>query len=311
MISDLVASLVAQVDVARLRSDVGRLAAGERHSLYSPARYADAVSYISAEFRQWGLATRHQSYNLDDRIGINVIGSKSVGDEALPPILVSAHYDTVPGSPGADDNASGVAVLLECARVLSTANLRRRVEFAAFDMEEVQPEGEALVGSTAFVKTAGGKGSYEAVYNLEMVGFTSGPGTQGHPPGFQLIFPGVYERVRQREFRGDFVSVVALGSSIGLGRRFEDAARSWVPDLEVLPVEVENPMPDLLDIFRSDHAPFWLEGIPAIMITDTANFRNPNYHMPTDILDTLDYGFMAKVAGALVATVAEHGEVLS
>ena len=277
MESELISSLVAQVEVARLDADVRRLATGERHSLYSPPRHAEAVSYISAVFGESGLATRQQTYKLGNRLGINIVGCKpgaslsqqerdtgSPGDRGFEsqspggrrPLLVSAHYDTVPGSPGADDNASGVAVLLECARALSKARLRRSVEFVAFDMEEDQPEGQALVGSTALVEAAGGKGSYEALYNLEMVGFTSGPGTQGHPPGFQLMFPSVYERVRRREFRGDFIAVLALGSSIGLGRRFQDSAKKWVPSLEVLPIELENPIPGLLDIFRSDHAPF-------------------------------------------------------
>ena len=332
MASDLVSSLVARVNVARLRSDVGRLATGERHSLYSPPRHAEAVSYISAVFDECGLATRQDSFKLGNRVGINIVGCKAGAslsqqghDTGLPgirgfapqdaadrlPLLVSAHYDTVPGSPGADDNASGVAVLLECARALSEARLRRSVEFVAFDMEEDQPEGQALVGSTALLKAAGGTGSYEALYNLEMVGFTCGPGAQGHPPGFPLVFPSVYEMVRRREFRGDFIAVVALGSSIGLGRRFQDAAKQWVPGLEVMPIEMESPIPGLLDIFRSDHAPFWLAGVPAIMITDTANFRNPNYHRPSDTLDTLDYNFMGDVAAALVAAVAHHGEVLT
>ena len=123
------------------------------------------------------------------------LGRRAIGDSNLRvqggrrPLLVSAHYDTVPGSPGADDNASGVAVLLECARALSKARLRRSVEFVDFDMEEDQPEGQALVGSTALVEAAGGKGSYEALYNLEMVGFTSGTRHPGSPAGFSADVP--------------------------------------------------------------------------------------------------------------------------
>ena len=316
MQADPVSSLVQRVDVSRLRAHVARLARGERHSLYSPDCHTETVEYISAAFAECGLETRQHTFDLRGRRGINIVSHKpGASVEGLRPLLVSAHYDTVHNSPGADDNASGVAALLECARVLSTAQLRRSVEFVAFVMEEKQPPNRmALVGSTAFVRhvlskaegTAGGKNAYEGVYNLEMVGYTSGVGTQGHPPGFRFILPGVYGRVRQRGFRGDFIAVVARGSSIDLGRRFQDAARQWVPGLEVLAIEVRHRIPILLDIFRSDHAPFWAAGIPAIMITDTANFRNPHYHNSTD---TLDYTFMGNVTRALVATLAQHGAI--
>ena len=189
----------------------------------------------------------------------------------------------------------------------------------ACDMEEKQPEGGALVGSTAFVKAlgvktsgvkaSGGRGDYEALYNLEMVGYTSGPGTQGHPPGFRYILPHAYRWARQKDFTGDFVGVVTRRHDISLGRRFRDAASRWVPALEVLSLEFRHPIPMLYDIFRSDHAPFWAAGIPAVMITDTANFRNPNYHRPTDTPDTLDYAFLDNVTRALVATVAAHAEL--
>ena len=79
-----------------------------------------------------------------------------------------------------------------------------------------------------------------------------------------------------------------------------------MPSLEVMPIEVVQPMPILADLFRSDHAPFWSVGIPAIMITDTANFRNPGYHQPIDTIDTLDYDFLANVTRALFATLASH-----
>ena len=315
--------LTQQVDEGRLREHVTRLATGERHSLYSPTRHAEAADYISTAFRGWGLATRQHTFDLRGRGGTNIIARKSglSSDITSPcesplPLLASAHYDTVPGSPGADDNASGVAALLECARVLSTVHLLRAVEFVAFDMEEKQPPNKvALVGSTAFVNSllrsqAGGavrkRRAYEALYNLEMVGYTSGPGTQGHPPGFRFILPSVYKRERQRGFRGDFIATAAQGTGVDLGRRFHEASGQWVPELELLPIEFRHRIPLLMDIFRSDHAPFWAAGIPAIMITDTANFRNPNYHRSTDTPDTLDYGFMGNVTRALVATLAQH-----
>lgn len=313
---DLVSSLVQQVDVGRLRAHVAHLARGERHSHYGPALHAETMEYISTTLAESGLATRQHTVELGGRRAVNVVGSLGSpgASPAAPPILVSAHYDTVPGSPGADDNASGVAALLECARVTSAVQLARKIEFAAFDMEENQPEGLGLVGSSAFVKHAlnesergtGGKNAYAGVYNLEMVGYTAGPGTQRHPPGFRFILPRVYSRVRKRQFRGDFIAAVAMGPGIALSRRFREAAGRWVPELEIEAIEVKYRIPRFADIFRSDHAPFWAAGIPAIMITDTANFRNPHYHRPTDIPDTLDYPFLGNVTGALVATLAQH-----
>ena len=212
---DPISSLVEQVDMGRLRAHVARLTNGERHSIYSPSSHAETVDYISTAFGEYGLATKQHTQSLGSRRVINIVGRKTgASPQGLRPLLVSAHYDTVPDSPGADDNASGVAALLECARVLSTAQMRRSIEFVAFDMEEIQPDGSALVGSTAFVKAAGGKGAYEGVYNLEMVGYTSGPGTQGHPPGFRFILPRVYNRARQRDFRGDFIGIVGRGPGL-------------------------------------------------------------------------------------------------
>ena len=317
---DLVSSLVREVDVGRLRIDVAHLARGERHSYYGPALHAETVEYISTVFAECGLADKQHTVDVGSRQLVNVIAaldstaSAPKAASAVPPILVSAHYDTVPGSPGADDNASGVASLLEAARVLSTIQLSRSIEFVAFDMEENQPEGFGLVGSTAFVKHilnkgergAAGKNAYAGLYNLEMVGYTSGPGDQRHPPGFRFILPRVYDRVRKREFRGDFIALVAIGSGIELSRRFQEAIGLWVPELQVQAIEVRYRIPRLGDIFRSDHAPFWAAGIPAIMITDTANFRNPNYHRPTDVPDTLDFPFLGNVTRALVATLAQH-----
>ena len=308
MKQDSVSSLVSQVDIARIRADISRLAAGPRHSLHDQKRHREVAEYILGVFQKCGLKPREHAFTLDGRRGTNIMGKKtSASTPGLPSILVSAHYDTVQGSVGADDNASGVAALLECARVLSAVDLEDNLEFVAFDMEEVQPEGDGLVGSQAFVKDFGVQERYKGVYNLEMVGYTSGPGTQTDPPSFQYLLPRAFEWARAREFRGDFIATVAQGAGIELGRKFAEAAREWVPSLEVMPIEVAQPMPMLADIFRSDHAPFWAAGIPAIMITDTANFRNPGYHQPSDTTDTLDYDFLVEVTRSLVATLASRG----
>ena len=301
---DDISSLTRRVDVARLRDHVSKLTSGPRHSLYDTAHHLGTVDYITEALVGFGLDTRHHGYEFEGRSGVNVVARMPAASEGVRPLLVSAHYDTVIGSPGADDNASGIAVMLECARILAGARVARPVEFVAFDMEEVQPEGEALVGSSAFVRDHSGASGYEALYNLEMVGYTSGPHTQEYPPGFPLVLPRAYEWAKEREFSGDFIAAVSLGEGIEVGRRFEEASRQYIPELPVLPIEVLLEVPALLDIFRSDQSPFWAVGVPAVMITDTADFRNPNYHTPDDTLETLDYDFATNVAKALVATLA-------
>ncbi len=297
--------LVQSVDIQRLRWDVGALAAAERHGLRRPSTHAIAREYIQRAFLVAGLEGRQHTFNYAGRLGTNVLARKTGRNPALPSLLVSAHYDTVPGSPGADDNASGVAAMLECARVLASAPIERTVDFVAFDMEETQPEGEGLVGSNAFVREQASDARYQGVYNLEMVGYTSGPGTQGFPPGFQFFFPSAYRHVEERRFSGDSVAVVAQGKSTPLSQRLASAAR-YAPGLDVLPVEIPAGMPIPADVFRSDHASFWAAGIPAVMITDTANFRNPHYHTAGDTAETLDYTFLCDVTRTVLAAVAEQ-----
>ena len=298
--------LVEQVDAQRLRATVVALAVGERHSLSNPGGHAAAQNYIRKAFQASGLEIRLHTFTHSGRTGTNTLARTEGRDPALPPLLVSAHYDTVPGSPGADDNASGVAVMLECARLLASSPAARTVEFVAFDMEERQPQSDGLIGSAAFVRDVAPTARYDGVYNLETVGFTSGPGAQGFPPGFQLLFPAVYRHVEERDFRGDSMAVVSQGTGIALSQRLLAAAAEYLPGLDVVPVEVRDGMPIPPDVFRSDHASFWAAGIPGIMVTDTANFRNPNYHTAADTADTLDYDFLHRVTCALVATLSEH-----
>ena len=293
---------LAAPDPQRLRGHVESLAAYER---FNHDRHGEPLGYIDMAFSQAGLEVTGHTYAYEGRVGINLLGRKKGSDAGLPPLLVCAHYDTVQGSLGADDNASGVAVMLECARLLSPLSLRRTVDFLALDMEEEQPDGEGLVGSRAFVREAVPTSlDYAGVFNLEMVGYTSGPGTQRLPPGFQLLFPQVYQRLAERGFTGDGLALVSNTPSLPLAQALIIAARRHAPGLELAPVEIPQGISVPRDLFRSDHASFWDASIPAVMLTDTANFRNPNYHANKDTPDTLDYDFMSRVTAALTGALA-------
>jgi hypothetical protein len=214
-------------------------------------------------------------------------GNVIVGDPRRARVLVGAHYDAVPGTPGADDNASAVAVLLSAARAVGP---HAEVCFIAFNGEECD-----LAGSRAFVGRLG-RNCLEQVHVLEMVGFTSRvPGSQRNPiPPMQI--PTV----------GDFLGLVGTHHSGRMLDRVLDLAGSSsipVQGLYLPPVPLEVIRRLAPHVLRSDHAPFWEAGLPALMWTDTAEFRNPNYHRPTDTPETLDYEFMTGVARLLVHAV--------
>jgi Zn-dependent M28 family amino/carboxypeptidase len=229
------------------------------------------------------------------RLGVEVddVGNLVVGNPRSARILVGAHYDAVPGTPGADDNASAVAVLLSAARAIGP---REDVCFVAFNGEEC-----GFVGSRHLVEHRLGQHRLEQVHVLEMVGFTNrSPGSQRNPVP-PLPVPTV----------GDFLGLVGTHCSARVLDHVLGCAGSatipvyglYLPDVPLETVRMKVP-----HAFRSDHAPFWYAGIPALMWTDTAEFRNPNYHQPTDTPDTLDYTFMAEVARLLVHAVLSEIE---
>lgn len=192
----------------------------------------------------------------------------------------------MPNSPGADDNASGLAVMLEAARMLTTIPLNGEIRFIAFCLEE-----ENLLGSLAYVAQlkAAGQALTGAIV-LECVGFTSSQeGSQQKPPGVPIPVPST----------GDFLAVIGNTASSTLVAGCEAAVKAQVADLKTVPLVVPGNGEQLPDTRRSDHAAFWHHGYPAIMLTDTANFRNPNYHRSTDTIETLDPTFMTQVANAV------------
>ncbi|MDN3556850.1 M28 family peptidase [Halomonas maura] len=278
----------------RLRTHVRALAEeiGERH-VWRPEALRAAADYIEQAFRDAGLEPRRLPvprggqafHNLEVRLP-----GRGSTDETL---VVGAHYDTVRGTSGADDNASGVAVLLELARRLQGAELEREIRLVAFVNEEAPHFGSDAMGSLSYAREARARGdTIVGMLSLEMLGhYTDAPGSQAYPPLLGLIYPD----------RGNFVACVGNLRSRRLVRRVTGAFRRHAE----IPSE-GLAAPELLrDIFRSDHWAFWEMGWPAMMLTDTANFRNPHYHGPGDTWNRLDYASMARLTPALADTLTQ------
>lgn len=270
----------------------------ERHPLSSPVALQQAEDYLTGQFRLLGLDVSTHSFEALGGTYRNVIGMMPVpkGDSLHegglfpPPLIIAAHYDTVMGSPGADDNASALAVMLEVARCLRDVPLSRAVRFIAFCLEE-----EDLLGSLAYVSWL--RESAQKIAGaivLECVGYAcADEGSQRKPPGVPVAVPTV----------GDFLAIVGNSASAPLAAVVEGAAKEQVPGLKTVSLTVPGNGELLPDTRRSDHAAFWHYGYPAVMLTDTANFRNPHYHKPTDTIDTLNLEFMENVAQAVTAAV--------
>jgi hypothetical protein len=237
--------------------------------------------------------------------GVNVIGVKPGADPSAPRVVVSAHYDHLSACPGADDNASGVAGVLEAARLLSTGRYQRTLVVACWDEEE-----RGLIGSQAYARRAQAAGEAIAVaYVFEMIGFRSTePESQRLPTGLNLVFPRQAAQIRENDNRGDFIALIADEGARAPTAAMERAAAALsLPSISLSLTAAQTRSPLYGDLQRSDHAPFWGAGYPAIQITDTAEFRNPRYHCRNgqDTVDTLVPGFMRSVVQATVASAAE------
>ncbi|MBI2211481.1 MAG: M28 family peptidase [Deltaproteobacteria bacterium] len=278
---------MTRVDPIELKRKVQHIV-GERSPFSSPRHLAAVESYIEKEFESYGLSVDSDAFTYWGRGYRNVIGRLGAA-RGGPLIILGAHFDSVEGSPGADDNASGVAVLLEAARILSTLRLRSQVLFCAFNLEELN-----MVGSTHFAKKLKAAGAdIRAMVSLEMVGFTSAkPGGQQYPAGLRWFYPD----------RGDFIGVVGNWRSGVLLRQFSRLLRQ-VHGLSVETLTVLGNGFLVPQVRLSDHSPFWDLGYPALLVTDTAFFRNPHYHGLSDTVETLDLDFMAKVCQGVVNAV--------
>jgi aminopeptidase YwaD len=277
------------IDRNRLREDLQALV-GERHPITSPHRLRQTEAYLHRRFSEAGLAVTSQPFPALGGTSHNVIGTVLPDHgsfRSAPPLILAAHFDTVQGSPGADDNASALAVMLHVAHQVRPMTLSRPIRFIAFNLEE-----ENLLGSQAYTSLLRKNGeTIQGAIVLECVGYAS------HQHNSQTIPPGVPIAVPTT---GNFLAVIGNERSQALTGSVVQAMKSHLP---IVPLVVPGNGEKLPDTRRSDHTSFWEHGFPAVMLTDTANFRNPHYHRCTDTLDTLNLDFIVSVADGLTSAV--------
>lgn len=387
--------LLTQLDIEKIYTHVLNLHY-ERSPVFSVDNLTKAQLYIEDQFREYGYAPELHTFTVrgDNTPYSNVQAKLNSESE----ILITSHFDHIRGSPGADDNLSAVAIMLEIARVCRKGNVDLPIKFISFNLEEQNPflhrqilekgielglhdnfeipktfhfqkmrnlfsqktkkafgekvgkekihqmafseiednltevEKEyfkylihvtnkpesrnwsglfGVNGSSHYVEdlVANDAHAVKGVINLEACGYTSkSPHSQTFPEGLDTRhFPSY--KIDDPTI-GDFIAVVSDGNSSDLGNSFLQSCEESDIDLPCIligvPLHFEQIRERLPDLLRSDHAPFWKAHIPALMITDTANFRNPYYHTPGDTITTLDFDFILKVAKAAFLTALKH-----
>jgi hypothetical protein len=250
-----------------------------------------SASYIKQQFSKYG-EVQEMEYSVWGIPYRNI--SILFGDEANERVVVGAHYDSFQGLPGADDNASGVAGLIELAKLLCQSEMQRSVELVAYTLEEPPYFRTPEMGSAVHAKKLKENGvDVVVMMSLEMIGyFTDEPNSQEYPFSImKLFYPST----------GNFIAVVGNLSGFGIVRKTKSAMKSVMN----LPVRSLNAPGALAGVDFSDHLNFWQYDYPAIMITDTAFFRNKAYHTETDTWNRLDYGRMSEVVKGVYNAVLE------
>lgn len=304
-----VTSQPPQVEAKRLEAHVRYLSVDLYPRSHDQFRKTElAAQYILDEFKAAGAAVTVQDVVVQEATYKNIVAR--FGPTSGPVVVIGAHYDShgdanaevkyprghtpQTHTPGADDNASGVAGLLELARLLGRTPPTRPIELVAYALEEPPHFRTEHMGS-AWHARALRAGNREVVFmlSLEMIGyFSDAPGSQKYPvSAMSYLYPD----------RGDFIALVGKLSDFGALRR----VKAIMAGATSLPVYSVNAPPLLPGIDFSDHLNYWQEGFPAFMVTDTAFMRNQNYHLAGDTYDKLDYGRMAKVVQAVYA-VTQH-----
>ena len=283
--NSVVEKILNNYDVRYLKETIARISI-PRHFQHEARNNKQVAAWIEREFQRFGLHTERQGkYE-------NIVATM-LDDPAQARVLIGAHYDSVPKTPGADDNASAVAGMLAAAKALSSVG-PLPIVYVAFNREE-----DGMLGSRDFVESyllpRGCK--LEAAHILEMIGYCDkAAGSQATPAGLPVNLGDT----------ADFIGILMNDASNLYAASLIATAEKYVADLPVKTLEIfdgmEHHLPDLL---RSDHSSFWNAGLPALMWTDTSEFRNPHYHQAGDTPETLDYGFIKKVTDLLVLQCLE------
>jgi Zn-dependent M28 family amino/carboxypeptidase len=262
----------------------------DRNPYEGYSKLEQAARYIAGKFLKVGLEVKEDRFQWEGKTYKNIVAEKKGRASPKRVFILGAHYDTVPGSPGADDNASAVAVLLEIARNIQSVSLGGTVRLIAFSLEEYNN-----VGSAHYVeRLKGEKEEILGMISLEMVGFT-GP-RQDYPP---YLDPKYYPNV------GDFIAIIGNERSQKLLEKVCQSFKTHVPQLPLEFLMVPGNGERMEEVRLSDHSTFWDQGFPALLVTDTSFLRNPNYHLPSDRMETLNFEFMQKVATGIFYSVVE------
>lgn len=281
------------VDPERLRKHVAALSQTFAPRDYTRVENLDrSAAYIREQFRLAGTEVSEQAFVVDNQHYRNVIAH--FGPESGERIVVGAHYDVCGPYPGADDNASGIAGLIELAFLLGKRKPRARIDLVAFTLEEppffrTEQMGSAVHAESLVEEHA----KLRAMLCLEMIGyFSDAPNSQDYPmPELKALYPN----------KGNFIALVGTFDNISLLRRVKQA----MVKANDLPLRSINAPRSLTGVDFSDHLNYWNHNFPALMITDTAFYRNKRYHHPEDVISTLDFVRMAKVVQQVHAAVVE------
>ena len=277
----------------RLKANVRHLAGtiGERN-IGNFSKLEDAARWISEKWKAQGLAVREFPYTVEGHQCKN-LEVDVAGPAGAAIVLVGAHYDSVENCPGADDNATGVAAMLEISRALAKANVAARIRCVAFVNEEPPYFETDDMGSMVYARLAARRGdTIQDMLALETLGyFTDRKGSQEYPPLLSALYPDT----------GNFIGVVGDLVHADAVNRTADLLKKYAR----VPVERASLLAQIPGVSWSDHASFWASGYTGVMITDTAPFRNRNYHKPSDKPESLDYRRLGLLTAGLIETVRD------
>lgn len=292
------------VDTLRLKHSVDQLY-GTRHHETGKQHLLEVREFVDQKFKTKGLQVQRQSFDYNGWKGQNIIGRLPGVTNPKEIYIICAHYDTSHNSPGADDNASGIAGVLEVMEVLSSFEFDYTLEFIAFDLEE-----EGSIGSQYYLEQVESDIEILGVINLDMIGcYSDKPGSQKLPEELAEVFPEAYDVLKANESRADFILNISSTYSEELASTYTEAVIKYVENGKVITL-IANPFGEYIpELVGSDNASFWAYDISALHIGEGGATRNEHIDSPRDELDLLNYRFMAQATTGVIITIAEKAGI--